>query len=105
MCSCGKGKIGEDFSESWKRDAPDVTRVAVSTLFAPPYIEPTQGSTPRPRGYPIRLTRTRILLWIKNRDAKCARSNRRKAVQGVGMQHIVQKGMSDKRLEGAQEVL
>ena len=50
ICSCGKGKIGKEFLnvDTWKQFAPEVTRIAVSPLFAVPYIEPTRGSTPKP---------------------------------------------------------
>lgn len=47
LCSCGHGKIAEDFPESWKRDASDVTRIAISPLFPLPYIESTQSPAPQ----------------------------------------------------------
>jgi len=46
-CSCGTGKIvGDGFKEllgdSWTLFQPNVTRVAISTLFVAPYIESTR---------------------------------------------------------------
>jgi MYND finger len=45
MCGCGKGKFAEDFAHrtEWKEFQPHVTRVAISPLFALPYLEPTRG--------------------------------------------------------------
>lgn len=48
ICSCGVGKIvGNGFQEllgdDWTQFQPYVTRVAVSTIFAPSYIEPTKS--------------------------------------------------------------
>ena len=46
-CSCGTGKIMGDglkelLGDSWTLFQPNVTRVAISTLFVPPYIESTR---------------------------------------------------------------
>jgi hypothetical protein len=45
MCQCGKGKIAQDFADrtEWKGFQPHATRVAISPLFALPYLEPTRG--------------------------------------------------------------
>jgi hypothetical protein len=47
ICTCGKGKNGKGFSNAvegaWKEFEPHVSRIAISTLFAPPYVEATRG--------------------------------------------------------------
>jgi hypothetical protein len=45
ICSCGMGKVGDGFKgfEKWEEFAPFVTRVAISSLFAAAYVEPTRG--------------------------------------------------------------
>lgn len=44
LCSCGIGKVGKDFTDSkWKEVARYATRVAISPMFAAPYIESARG--------------------------------------------------------------
>lgn len=44
LCSCGVGKAGKDFSQGkWKDATNFVTRVAISPLFAAPYLETAKG--------------------------------------------------------------
>jgi MYND finger len=44
ICSCGKGKVSEDFKKigKWKDFIPYVTRIAVTPVFAVPYLEPSR---------------------------------------------------------------
>ena len=44
LCSCGIGKVGKSFSQGvWKDAAGFVTRIAISPLFAIPYLEISKG--------------------------------------------------------------
>src|SRR5208282_4098848 len=44
LCSCGVGKVGKDFSQGkWKDATNFVTRVAISPMFAAPYLETAKG--------------------------------------------------------------
>ena len=44
LCSCGVGKVGKNFSQGrWKEATSFVTRVAISPLFAAPYLETAKG--------------------------------------------------------------
>jgi hypothetical protein len=44
LCSCGKGNVPEEFStfEGWNLK-PHATRIAISPIFCPPYLERTRG--------------------------------------------------------------
>jgi hypothetical protein len=46
ICSCGRGKVGREFSVvsagTWNIFEPHVTRIAVAPLFAAAYVEPTR---------------------------------------------------------------
>jgi hypothetical protein len=44
LCSCGIGKAGKDFTDSkWNEVARYATRVAISPMFAAPYIDSARG--------------------------------------------------------------
>ena len=45
ICSCGRGKVSDHFARvtEWKDFAPYVTRVAITPIFAVPFVEHTRG--------------------------------------------------------------
>lgn len=44
LCSCGLGKVGKTFSQGiWKDASAFVTKIAISPLFAIPYLEVSKG--------------------------------------------------------------
>ncbi|EIW55422.1 uncharacterized protein TRAVEDRAFT_131337 [Trametes versicolor FP-101664 SS1] len=65
LCSCGRGKDVDGMckDDAWKRLAPFVTRVALSPLFAVPYLEPIFEHA----------TRCAKCSWPDNKMRKCSR--------------------------------
>jgi hypothetical protein len=46
FCSCGVGKVGDDFKKSqWREFSGYVTRVAITPIFAVPYLEPARATS------------------------------------------------------------
>lgn len=43
LCECGVGKVGEDIATTWEHAKELVTRVAISPMFAVPYLESAKG--------------------------------------------------------------
>ena len=73
LCSCGVGKVSKTFIQSrWKDATNFVTRVAISPLFAAPYLETAKGGplSRNPRivesGPPLRLVNDQKITGLKD---------------------------------------